>query len=207
MKKYILFLLTLFLFSNDFKAQSPSDKRTFIDTVYEKLLTQIPQGWDIAKSGTRLVFTKNDSVLCATAESEYLPTAPLSSYQPVKYKLQLYLDFIDKNQYPSENYLNKVNQNIDSLFGKLNNIAIYSKAELYRNDQQKALLNMVKLKVEKIRFLKYVNASFDDNYPDDWIVYEYKDIEHSAFKKPSVLQQQIEQMKTDITAELRRMGI
>ena len=76
-----------------------------------------------------------------------------------------------------------------------------------QNEEQEKLLKRLKSKNEEIIFLKHVNASFDDNYPDDWIVYEFKDVENAPFKKPSVLQLHVEQLKSSVVAELKQMGI
>ena len=117
MKKGCVYIV-MFWLSTVCAAQNQGEAHTFIDTVFEKLKLEIPQGWDIVKYGSRIVFTKADSVLCATAESEYKPLAPLSIYPPVKYKIQLYLDFTDKSTYPNEKYMNSVNAKIDSLIKK-----------------------------------------------------------------------------------------
>lgn len=205
-RSFVLVVIILMSITNS-PAQNTSGAYSFIDTVYTKLKSALPEGWNIVKHGSRIVFTKSDSVLCATAESDYKPLAPLSIYPPVKYKIQLYLDFTDKSTYPNEKYLNSVNAGIDTLIKKADANPTHTKQAYAQNEEQKKLLKRIRSQNGEIVFLKYVNARFDDNYPDDWIVYEYKDVENAPFKKPSVLQLGIEQLKKSVIEELKKMSI
>jgi hypothetical protein len=198
-----LLSIIFFCLSLSFTAQS-LEKYVLIDTAMKALKKMQPKGWAISRHGSRIVMTKNDSILVATSYSDYKPGKPLTDFASVKYKYQLFIDFYEADLDFSFRLRQMINDSLERVKKSFDKKS-YGKGEYYIHLEAVETLERMKLK-DPVQ-LKHFDVRFSDNCAEDWILYEWKDVEHLPFEPPTKFQRSIREIKTRIAEIFSESGI
>jgi hypothetical protein len=195
----------LFLLCISASAQEKTmDKFTLLDSSCSLLRFHSFKGWTLSKAGSRIILTKTDSILVATSYSDYKPGKPVSDFAPVRYKYQLFIDFVEKPLDFNKSLNKTVNDSIDKIIQSFHKKK-YGKGEYYSHLEAIELLE--KMKVKNDESLNNINIRFSDNCAGDWVPYEMQDIKYLPFEPPTRFMRGMEDMKKRIVEMLRENGI